>query len=366
LEEALDFLWVAVPEPEQAIIVVDPDTMQEAGVYTFTRDNQTWVELTYLIETGETALRLLKSGEEGSGQEAILDLGGRLWHHQMERSAFLSPQVRALQKLLNKEWTVLSRNLDTAGFVADFFLDANPPGEWELSGGEYKFTPAPIQMGPGTMNFIGASRSVDENGNVRWGNPSYVSRQPVQVDTFTNSLEATRHALMEELDQLHTLITGDATASGKSRVQALADYLLSLRETKQALDGAIRWLLETALALAAVFMGQPGRYEGLRAEANCRLDLGPIDPETMQAVIQLVNADLLSRETGMGRVGIDDPAAEKERIAQERAERIATTPPQLRTNVAPAAQANDEEDDEEQEGETEMAAANGQGNGGAA
>jgi hypothetical protein len=353
LEAALDFLWLAVPEPEEATTVMDLDTMQEAGVFSYKRGEETFVELTYLIETGETVVRLMRSSQEGAGQEMIYDLGGRLWHHQLERSAFLTPQVRQLQKLLNKEWTVLSRNLDTAGFVAEFFLDSSPPGTWSKEAdGTPKFTPEPLQMGSGSVNFVGPSVTEDEKGNVRYGNPTYVSRQPVNVATFTQSLDTTRGALMEELYQSHTLITGDAIASGKSRVQALADYILSLRETKQALDAAIRWVLETALALGAVFMGQPGRYEALRAEANCRLDVGPVDPETMRMVIDLVDAELLSRETGMGRVGVDDPAAEKERIAQERAERMATIPAPLRENAESAAQGN--EGNEDDEGGTEV------------
>lgn len=313
LQDALDLLWLEVPEPEQASVTLDPDTKEEMGVYVYEREGRTYAEITYLIDD----LTILQILDGEGGAPLPYPLAGRLFHHQLNRSALLTPQVRQLQMLLNKSWTVLSRNLDTAGFVSRFFLDANPPGQWTVNdAGKDVFTPSPIQMGPGTVNFIGPSM-VEEQGIKRWGNPTIHVDQPVDVTTFTNSIAASRQALMAELDQLHTLITGDATASGKSRVQALADYMLSLLETKSALEAAIRWLLETSLALAAIFMDQAGRYEALRAQAECRLDLGPIDPETMNAVMALVNAKLLSRETGMTRIGVEDPDAEMDRIASE-------------------------------------------------
>jgi hypothetical protein len=116
---------------------------------------------------------------------------------------------------------------------------------------------------------------------------------------------------------LHAAIAGDATASGKSRQQAMADFLTSLLETAAEVNALGRWLLETVLSLTALFSGQPGRYDGLRATFDCRLDVGPLDPQDVQQVINLVNNKLLSHETGMARVRVDDVDAEQTRINAE-------------------------------------------------
>jgi hypothetical protein len=76
-------------------------------------------------------------------------------------------------------------------------------------------------------------------------------------------------------------------------------------------------MLETALHMGAHFAGQGGRYLGLRVVASCRLDTGPLSADEAKQVIDLVDARLLSRETGMARVGVDDSDAEAQRIQAE-------------------------------------------------
>jgi hypothetical protein len=120
---------------------------------------------------------------------------------------------------------------------------------------------------------------------------------------------------------LHSLISGDAGASGVSRQQATGDFLASMGDTASEVERVVRWLLETALHLAAHFAGQPGRYLDLRATAVCTLSAGPLTSEDVTQVVTLVEADLLSRETGMGRVGVDDTDAEAGRIQAEREQR---------------------------------------------
>ncbi len=73
--------------------------------------------------------------------------------------------------------------------------------------------------------------------------------------------DAAYRAILEEAQQIHAAIAGDATASGTSRVQARADYAHSLLITKGEIDSLIRWLLETALDLGAIIIGAPGRYK---------------------------------------------------------------------------------------------------------
>lgn len=97
----------------------------------------------------------------------------------------------------------------------------------------------------------------------------------------------------------------------------MSDFEQSLLLTKSEVNGALRWLLETVLAMAAVFSGQPGRFASLRVNAEARLQLGAVSADDQKMVGELVDKKLLSRETGMTRIGVEDTDAEKARIAQE-------------------------------------------------
>lgn len=82
--------------------------------------------------------------------------------------------------------------------------------------------------------------------------------------------------------------------------------------------GAGTWLVETALAMAEAFLGTPGRYTGpLRASFACRISAGPVDAPTQQQIIAQQAAGLLSRESAMEALGVEDTDAELARIASD-------------------------------------------------
>jgi hypothetical protein len=180
--------------------------------------------------------------------------------------------------------------------------------------------PDPFYFGAGSVNVIQGAEIRDERTKELKGfaSPSIVYRDPVPVSTFLDTRDAAYQAILEEAQQLHALISGDAGASGVSRQQALTDFLSSLMTTAPQVEHAVRWCVTTALRLAAYLAGQPGRYDSLRVEAVCQFHLGPVTPAELTALIALVEAEILSRETAMGRTGIDDTDAEARRIAAER------------------------------------------------
>lgn len=127
-------------------------------------------------------------------------------------------------------------------------------------------------------------------------------------------------------------MSGDGSASAVSRVQARADYLNSLLLTKTELDAALRWLLETALAMASYFAGLPGRYSDLRIFASCKVDTGPLTPEERRVIIEEYQAGQRSRESTMYLLGVEDVDAEIARIEAEEAKSLAVQ--QARADVA--------------------------------
>ena len=178
--------------------------------------------------------------------------------------------------------------------------------------------PSPLKTGAGTTNVLAGLPVSDASGRVTgYATPTVMYRDPVPVTTFNDTADAAYQGMLEEVHQLHAAIAGDATASGESRRQARADFEASLGATISEVEAAGRWLLETALAMAAAFANQPGRFDSLRATFTCRVDSGPISADEQDQTRQNVEAGLLSKETGMVRIGVDDTDAEKTKIAAE-------------------------------------------------
>ena len=62
---------------------------------------------------------------------------------------------------------------------------------------------------------------------------------------------------------------------------------------------------------------------------QCRLDLGPMSSEDTKTVIELRDADIISTNDAMQRVGVDDPDAMAATIAEEKAENPAPVIPPI-------------------------------------
>jgi hypothetical protein len=236
----------------------------------------------------------------------------------MTRDPLITEPVRQHQALLNMAKTMLGRNVVLGGFLERILLNAQLPGAWDGD----TFVPDPLRVGAGTTNVLAGLPIYNERGEVSgYTSPSVVYRDPVPVTTFEATAMAAYRGILEETFQTHVLETVSSAASGESRKQARADFAASLGPTVAEAERAGRWLIETALAMAAAFSGQPGRYDGLRGVFACRVDTGPVSSDEQAQARENVKAGIMSEETAMARVGIDDVDAEKARIAAERAAR---------------------------------------------
>lgn len=321
LLESLDRLFLDTPLPEQADVVRDSATHREAGIYVYRDDSVDYVEIVSVDVTSDQTLIRIAAGTAESEQRAPLAIGGRLTIFALRRDPIITPQVRQQQKLLNLAKTMLGRNVVLGGFLERIILNAQLPGKIAEDPTTKKktFTPDPLKLGAGTTNVLAGLPITDEAGRVTgYATPSVIYREPVAVTTFEDTARSAYLGILEETQQLYAAIAGDATASGESRAQARADFTLSLGDTLAQVEQAGRWLIETVLAMAAAFSGQAGRYDILRATFACRVDTGPITADEQDQVRQNVEAGLLSEETGMARVGVQDIDAEKTKIAAQR------------------------------------------------
>ena len=275
------------------------------------------------VEPTADTLIVLLAGGAVDGTPASLPLGGALLLHEMRREPLITPGAVSQQKLINKAWTMLGHNMDVAGFTERTFLNAQSPGKWVDDDGNAtepgvgKFVPEPLYVGAGASNHVVGVVEPKQDGSYTYASPSVQYRDPVDPTAFTKTTDAAYRAVLEECKQLHVLLSADGAASGASRRQATADYLDSLGLTANALQGAVRWLLGTTLQLASVLMRAPDRFATLRPVAQARINVIQPPSDDITATIAKRDARLISRETAMTEVGVEDPDAEVERINAE-------------------------------------------------
>jgi hypothetical protein len=319
---ALDKIFVDAPEPDQSNVWTDTEkmTMLEVGLFVTTDaiSGQQTVEIDYVDANGNTIVKTFVGS--GEGQTAEMRLGGRLTMHKLERSGFVTDQVRQNQKALNLEMSMVPRNATLAGFLERIIMNAEVPGHWETTAdGGKKFVPDPYYSGAATINWLRGIMMDNPTGGKTLSTPQVHTHEPTVPTALIEAKRDAYRDILEETDQIHALLMADATASGESRKQARGEFAASLKETQIPLEAAGRWLLETALAMAEHFANVPGKYtNALRAVFSCRLDTGPLSDAEQTTIVAQVDKGMLSRASGMVQIGnVSDPDAEIARIMEQ-------------------------------------------------
>lgn len=333
LATSLARIHVMFPVPGEAVLYTDPRTQQKCGVYLYRAERQERpslqrgdpgeerAELTYL-DGDETVVRVLGPDGPVSVDEQAdyrYALGRRLFIAALRRDALVSEPVVSQQKLLNLAATMKERNVILAGFLERVAINAQMNGTFETGAdGRKSFVPAPLPVGAGALTTLTGYMVESDDGRRTLATPNMLWRDPVAVTTFLDTEDSAYRAILGECNQLHYAMSGDATASGVSRTTAMAAYLIDLLQTKQQVDQAWSWLMETALSLAAVLAGQPGYFDDLRVSAEATVDPGPISVEMMRAAMDLTGGQpLLSVRTAQGWVGVEDADSEAQQMAAE-------------------------------------------------
>lgn len=328
IPSALNFLHIDVVYSDKGGVFVDTDTQKKFGLYVKQEEGKTIAELSW-VEKGITFLKILSDDPDLVTDPVACDLGGRLWMYELQRRPLITESVRAIQRSLNLANTMMMRNVNLAGSRERYFMNVQRPTETvrirdesqALGYREEKRPMAGIPIGPGASNFLDGVLIRDNEGKViDRADPNISITEPVDVSTFVETQDQLYTAILSQCQQIHVLIGKDATASGRSREQARAEFESSLRLSKEVVDDAGRWMLETGLRLAAHLCNKSKAFVGLRCDFNAIIETGPVSPEERQANREDVAASLLSKETAMSQNGVEDTGAEKARIAEEKAE----------------------------------------------
>lgn len=353
---ALSYLHVDVVYSDKGGVFVDPETQRKFGLYCYKggsvsyaselndgyryngessgsqSSSATVIELSW-VDNGITFLKILSDDPKFVVETVACDLGGRLWVYELQRRPLITESVRAIQRSINLDNTMMMRNVNLAGSRERYFLNvARPtktvrvPDASQVSGYREEEVPlTSLPVGPGASMFLnGALIKTKKEGQVGEivdrADPNVSVTEPVDVTTFVKTNDQLYASALSQCQQIHVLIGKDATASGRSREQARAEFEGSLRLSKEVVDDGGRWMLETGLRLAAHLCNKTAAYVGLRCDFNSIIETGPISPEERAANREDMVAKVLSRESVMSRNGTEDIDAEKARIAEDKAE----------------------------------------------
>lgn len=329
IDQALGVIFPDHPDVESATVATNDDTKRPVGIFLYERQGREHAELTFLdestVDTNGVRRTVIRSLAGDGSSEVVHDLGGRITMMELRRPLFITTQIQQGQRALNLALSMIPRNVVTGGFLERVIMNAQMPGEWEdvtdengQPTGEKRFKPDPYHTGAGTTNFLSGIEYTDAEGKTHLASPSVAWREPVDVSSSEKAKRAHYQDILEEADQAHVLIAGDATASGVSREQARMDFLWSLMLTVPRVNALGRWLLETALAMAETFIGKPGQYtKPLRATFVCRVDAGPLSADERRMIVESADKGYIARETAMSMLGVEDVDAELAKIAEQ-------------------------------------------------
>lgn len=326
LPEALSKIWIRQEVIDKAGVIVDEATATELGLVEYRmRIEKVDVSLTeyaYLDEQGRTIWGTVSAHTGGNGTEVAepFMLNKHLPIYQVDAKALITNSVCQAQRAINLSGTMLTRNNNLAGSRERLAIGVQPPGSWTETTGDdgvvtRTFVPAEMATGPGTMNFLSAQALYDEDGLTKsLANPNITFSDPVPVDSFIQTSEHWRRIIYAKAKMLHLLMSDDATASGKSRIEARKEFQASLNESKQIADAAGKWMIEVALNVAAHFIGQPGAFLNLVATFDSQISTIELTSEEIGQLRDDYKSGIIDLETLHELRGFKNGAEIRERL----------------------------------------------------
>lgn len=328
LKEALKYIHVESPDPDGATVLVDTSMMNRIGIYTWSEKindkNVDFAEISYVDDINPenpiTVIRKISSDKSIEPDVTIQhELGGITILYELSSDPLIGPQVHENQAALNMAMTMLSRNIVVAGFLERILINAQMPGTYKTVGGERKFVPDELNVGAGITTSLVGITDTDDDGNKKRATPSVIYRDPVEVNTFIESKRENYKNILEQVHQSHMILAESALASGESRIQARADFSVSIYKTKPIVDLSVQWLINTVLTMASfIESSNSEKYIGYTVNCDVKPNSGPLTPDEKRVVIDQYKYGLIARETAMILLGINDPVAEKILIDSEK------------------------------------------------
>jgi hypothetical protein len=253
------------------------------------------------------------------------DLGGLTTLGEFKGQPYVSHALYKNNQLCNLALTCAGFSLVDNGF-GEMVLTNVQLETKTVTGpdGTKQEVPINIKRGGGAIqNLIGIDKIDEKTGTVTKETPGVHFREPSAMTAFKDGYDLGYVACLQEAGQLYALITGDATASGESRIQALADFILKVNPYKSEVDEEGSDLMTAVLLWASELSAKP--LKGYRVVYDSRMFVSALSDAEKTTVISMRKDGTISRETERVLLGIDDPALENELILREQREPVGKT-----------------------------------------
>jgi hypothetical protein len=342
---ALSYIFIETPDPDKAAIVVHPETFDKISIVLVetTNANGTCLksaEICYLepdriTPDEETATTVRYVNSDGSVATSVkLNLGGRLLYAEMNTETLLTPPVLETQQQANFFASIVTRIGESGAFRDVYVSNAKPFGSRYLWDGESSLPPDAVLERDVEMRewvvvpqvrtlgsshqteLVGLERSSEQtNATVGYETPQVFIAEPVDPMPYVNAGEAIRRRGLRMCAQGHLAQTSVAEASGFAYEQSRARFEKDLNGRGQAEEGMLRDGISAVIALGEHIIRQPGLYtKKFRTTIDQRINAGPRSPDAIRLDMEAYTAGLLSEDTAMARIGVEDTDAEKQRL----------------------------------------------------
>lgn len=332
-----------IAAPEQCRVWENADDFSRHALYSYTDAlGKDAAEVCTVTDDGKTTLRVLKS-EDGESSNVTLDLGGRITFIELSIEPLITEQVLQNQMAYNTASTMILRNTELAGFIERYGVNLEPPFEQTPdpnNPGQFVRKYLPVKTGAGSINLWRQATydKTDAQGNylgeeALGRNSQYGRFEPVSPDSLTTAAAHNKANLYDEVGQTYALMGSDATASGRSREVAIADFNTIRQEVIDLGTNVISEVQETFLALVSALANLPGHFADIQVQGQVRSQIVPPSAADRKANLDDAEAGVISAQTARQRQGIDEGAQEDAQIEREIQ---AGTSPTVLSKPAPA------------------------------
>lgn len=330
IADAIGAMRLEFVPPTQARLLDDGGELFSVVKYSVrsdweTQDTTNVIEFSFVDNSERTFVGTI--GEKSSISEILkanlsspFDLGGLTTLGEFEGQPYVTQALYKNNQLVNLALTCAGFSMVDNGFGEMVLTNVNLATR-TVTGpdGAPQEIPVNIQRGGGAIqNFVGID-VVDENsGSVNKATPGVTFREPSAMTAFKDGYDLGYIACLQEAGQLYALISGDATASGESRIQALADFVLKISPYKSEVDEQGSALMTVVLLWAAELAAKP--LPGYKVVYDSRMFVSALSDTEKKTVMDMRKNGTISRETERVLLGVDDPALENELILREESE----------------------------------------------
>lgn len=247
------------------------------------------------------------------------DLNGHTTFNEFQGQPFVTQALYKNNQLCNLALTCAGFSLVDNGFGEMVLTNVELEMESVINGnGEPVEVPKRIKRGGGAVqNFVGIEQQDDATGATSRLSPGVHFREPTQITSFKGGFDLAYLACLQEAGQMYALISGDATASGESRIQALSDFILKIGKYKSEVDEQGSWLLTVILRWAAALANKSDQFKDTSVMFDSKMHVASLSTEEKNTVMTMRDKSILSLSSARVLLGVDDPGLEDELVLVE-------------------------------------------------